>query len=287
MGEGLKFWKKKEPEAIEDSVTDKDFQAVTQELDDAVSRERLKEDPNAAETVGSAVGWAAADSLYLAHRNDPGVPYETRTEVARIFTEAATETAKNPAGSYAKEVNAKYYEELVHAIDPEMSREAMAAAVEDGGFYAVRRILAQMLGRSPEEEVATRKSPDDTKAFLKEMLDEEERKTGTKDYFYKLVDTIAAPKRELSAQELRSLEMGYRLAAGTWGGAQPIKGLTEGTPEKPSLRGNSKTQPNFRAFDDMVRTIHLRGGLDRAAFEVLKDSEQLKRFLELVRGGGN
>lgn len=301
--------KKKEKESVINPQTE--LAALTEKLDAELSPDMLLHQADWDAHVGHWIGEIATDSLYLAHANDQRFPETVKQKIKDIFSRAGRAAAEkfstvldfsaqngisvrqgmdeeemkkklSEAKNAPKYINAHYLEELVKAADTNATPESITAAIKNANFFTIRAMVANMLGRTPEDEAATRRDVEGTRANLKKHLEEEERNTGNKDYFSHLVDDIEESKVKPSNQDVVALELGFRLANVTWAAGQPLNGIYELQTKGKTMRGNSKTQGNFRAFDEMVRYMHERAGLDRAAFEVMKDLEQLKEF-----GGAN
>ncbi|HRH24197.1 MAG TPA: hypothetical protein PK109_01220 [Candidatus Paceibacterota bacterium] len=304
MGEGwkdiFKFGRSHQPESVP-SVVEKNFAPLTAQLDTELAQSELKDDALLYEAVGGTVGMVAAESTALAHQGDSAYTPQSISALRAAFVEAgtkaagafkdiftydetngntvvegsATETAAKvkEAKGQPKFINAQMLPRVVNSIDPTATPESIASAIEKADFFAVRTMVAKMLGMNEQRAKETQRDAAGTQQFLKTVLKPD-------DYFLSLVDTIKEPGAAPSVQDVTTLELGFRLANVTWASGQPLIALYEG---ENSERGNSEKQDNFRAFDDMVAKMYNEGGLDRATFEVMKDLEQLKEFVKQVR----
>ncbi len=299
------FGSKKEKAPSEGpGINGEKYAALTERLGAKTSQERIKNDPDVYGTIADAVSETAVSALYETHRNDPRFPADSKIPVWEQFKAAAHDAAsefenevlvyngtenvladKDPkeleasmkkASGAAKFINAEHLLPLINAINPNATAESVASAIKKADFYTIRTMVAKMIGT---DEAATRRDPEATKAFLKKKLAEEEARTGKPDYFMNLVDSISESGETPDDKELLALEMGLRLANTTWAAAQPLRGIYEMQTKGKTSRGDVTEYPTYAAFDDMVKRMYDAGGLDRAAFEVMKDLEQLGEFL--------
>lgn len=305
-GEGWRLFGKKKEEPSLSGLEKRKLREGLTGIMSTLSPEALSSDPDVYKTIGQTIGDVNARSFRLTHEDYTRFSPKVLRSIGAILTAAATEAGEKfkdtvisfngtenvlanhdaetlktnvkKVSGEAKYVNAKHYEDLVTTVDESATAESIASAVKKADFYTIRALVAQMVG---SDEVSTRRSPEETRKFLKERLAEEEVRTGKPDYFKGLVNGIKEPTETPSKEDLLALELGFRLANATWAVAQPLRGMYEikTSKEGKTTRGNVKEYPAFAAFDDMVHRMYEMGGLDRAAFEVMKDLEQLQEFV--------